>query len=136
MSEDGKKRLKDLASRVREKVKPQGAPALDARGLALVEELAKELGAPDGMPGLKLARDAPAKLRLTRAMHEAEITLEWQRDIGALAVTSHKPGEPKALVRYVWDDGLSKWRKLDGGGEIWEDVAALLVDTLYPEGRG
>jgi hypothetical protein len=58
MSEDGKKRLKDLASRVREKVKPQGAPALDARGLALVEELAKELGAPDGMPGLKLARDA------------------------------------------------------------------------------
>jgi hypothetical protein len=51
-------------------------------------------------------------------------------------VTSHKPGEPKALVRYVWDDGLSKWRKLDGGGEIWEDVAALLVDTLYPEGRG
>src|SRR6185369_12719320 len=57
MSEDGKKKLKDLAKQVREKTAVSGSTALHEKGLAIVEELAKELMGPDGMPGLKLYRD-------------------------------------------------------------------------------
>jgi hypothetical protein len=136
MSEDGKKRLKDLAKQVRDKGATTGAPLLDQQGLDLVEELAKELTGPDGMPGLKLYRDSPAKFRLARSQRNAEITVSWERDIGALGLTCEKHGEPKTFVRYVWDDGEKKWRKLDGGGEIYEDVTAALVEYLYPEARG
>ena len=135
MSEDGKKRLKDLAKQVREKVAVTGAPLLNQRGLEIVEELAKELTGPDGMPGLKLYRDSPAKFRLARAQRNAEITVAWERDIGALGLTCEKHGEPKTFVRYVWDEGDSKWRKLDGGGEIYDDVTSALVDYLYPEAK-
>lgn len=135
MSDEAKKRLKDLAKQVREKVTPSGAPQLHQRGLELVEELAKELGSPDGMPGLKVWRDSPSKLRLTRPMRNAEIGLEWQREIGALAMTCDRHGEPKVLVRYVWDDGATRWRRLEGGGDVWEDVTAALVEYLYPEAK-
>ncbi len=135
MSEQAKKRLKDLAKEVREKVNTQGGPVLHQRGLELVDEMAKELASPDGMPGLRVSRDSPAKMRLTRPNRNAEISLEWQRDVQALALTLAKHGEPKTLVRYVWDEGKKHWRKLDGGGEIWEDVTAALVDYLYPEGK-
>ena len=135
MSEDAKKRLKDLAKQVRERVTPTGIGALHQRGLDLVEEIAKELGAPDGMPGLKVLRDGAHKLRLQRPGRNAEIAVEWQRDIGAVAVTCEKHGDPRTLVRYVWDEGQGKWRRLDGGGEIWDDLTANLVEYLYPEGR-
>ncbi len=135
MSDDGKKRLKDLAREVREKVTPQGAPLLQQRGLALVDELATELGGPDGMPGIRVTRDSAMRFRLARPQRNAEITVEWQRDIAALSVTCEKHGEPKTLVRYVWDEPQSKWRRLDGGGEIWEDLAAALVEVLYPEAK-
>lgn len=135
MSEDGKKRLKDLAAQVRAKTATTGAPALHQRGLDLVDELAKELTGPDGMPGLKLYRDAPGKFRLQRSPRNAEITVEWQREIGALALTCEKHGEPKTMVRYVWDEAEKKWRKLDGGGEIFADVTTALVEYLYPEAK-
>ena len=133
MSEDGKKRLKDLAKQVREKTTTTGAPQLHQKGLDLVDELSKELTGPDGMPGLKLYRDAPSRFRLQRAPRNAEITIEWQRDIGALALICEKHGEPKVLTRYVWDEGTKNWRRLEGGGEIYEDVTAALVAYLYPE---
>lgn len=135
MSEEGKKRLKDLAQQVRAKVATTGAPVIHQRGLDLVEDLAKELTGPDGMPGLKVYRDSPSKIRLQRSPRNAEITLEWHRDIGALSLVCEKHGEPKTLVRYVYDEGEKKWRKLDGGGEIYEDVTAALVAYLYPEGK-
>lgn len=135
MSEDGKKRLKDLAQQVRDKVAVTGTPLLNQRGLDLVDELAKELTGPDGMPGLKLYRDSPAKFRLARSQRNAEIMIEWERDIGALGLTCQKHGEPKTFVRYVWDEGDKKWRKLDGGGEIWDDLAGYLTEYLYPEAK-
>lgn len=135
MTEDGKKRLKDLAKQVREKVAVTGTPLLNQRGLDLVEDLAKELTGPDGMPGLKLYRDGPAKLRFARPQRNAEITVEWERDIGALGLTAQKHGEPKTFVRYVWDEGEAKWRKLDGGGEIYDDITTALVEYLYPEAK-
>ena len=133
MSEEGKKRLKELAKQVRDKVATTGAPVLQQRGLDIVEDLAKELTGPDGLPGLKLYRDSPTKFRVQRSPRNAEITVEWERDIGALGLTCQKHGEPKSFVRYVWDAGESKWRKLDGGGEIYEDVTNALVEYLYPE---
>ncbi|MDB5214807.1 MAG: hypothetical protein JWO86_2734 [Myxococcaceae bacterium] len=133
MSEEGKKRLKDLAKQVREKVATTGAPVLHTRGLELVEDLAKELTGPEGLPGLKVHRDSATKLRVQRSQRDAEITIEWERDIGAIGLTCQKHGEPKTFVRYVWDQGESKWRKLDGGGEIYEDVTSALVEVLYPE---
>ena len=135
MSEDGKKRLKDLAKQVREKVAVKGTPVLNQQGLDIVEELASELTGPDGMPGLKLHRDSLAKFRLARAERNAEITIAWERDIGALGLTCEKHGVPKTFVRYVWDEGEKKWRKLDGGGEIYDDVSAALVEYLYPEAK-
>lgn len=133
MSEDGKKRLKDLAKQVRDKVATTGAPVLHQRGLDLVEDLSKELTGPDGLPGLRLYRDSPAKFRVQRSNRNAEITVEWEREIGAIGFTCQKHGEPKAFVRYVWDAGEDKWRKLDGGGEIYDDVTTALVEFLYPE---
>ena len=133
MSEEAKKRLKDLAKEVREKVDQRGGPVLQARGLEMIDEIAKELASPDGMPGLRVTRDGQSKLRLTRPNRTAEIALEWQRDIQALAMTMEKHGEPKTLVRYVWDEPKKHWRKLDGGGELWDDVTQVLVDYLYPE---
>lgn len=135
MSEEGKKRLKDLAKQVREKTATNGATVLHEKGLALVEELAKELMGPEGMPGLKLYRDNAQRFRLQRSPRNAEITVEWQREIGALALTKEKHGEPKSMVRYVWDEAEKKWRRLEGGGEIWDDVSAALVEILYPEAR-
>lgn len=133
MSEDGKKRLKDLAKQVREKVATTGAPVLHQRGLDLIEDLSKELTGPDGLPGLRLSRDSPGKFRVQRSNRNAELTIEWERDIGAIGFTCQKHGEPKTFVRYVWDAGEDKWRKLDGGGEIYDDVTSALVEFLYPE---
>lgn len=133
MSEEGKRRLKELAKQVRDKVATTGAPVLQQQGLDIVEDLAKELTGPDGLPGLKLVRDSANKFRVQRSPRNAEITVEWERDIGALGLTCQKHGEPKTFVRYVWDAGETKWRKLDGGGEIYEDVTSALVEYLYPE---
>lgn len=133
MSEEGKRRLKDLAKQVREKAASTGKPVLQQQGLALVEELATELSGPDGLPGLKVVRDGPSKFRVQRSPRDAELTVEWERDIGAIGLTCRRQGEPKTFVRYVWDPSETKWRKLDGGGEIYEDVTAALVEYLYPE---
>jgi len=134
MSEDGKKRLRDLAQQAREKVTNTGAPVNNARGIELVDELAKELGSPEGMPGLKVYRDNKEKFRLQRSPKPGEIVVEWQRDIQVLAVICEKQGQPKSMVRYVYDESAPlKWRRLDGGGDVWEDITTALIDTLYPE---
>jgi hypothetical protein len=133
--ERGRKMFQDLAKKVREKVAPAGEPLLNRKGLLAVELLARDLGAPDGMPGLQVWRDRPSKFRLTRAPRNAEIAVDWQRDIGALVVTGEKDGGPKKLVRYVFDEAEDRWRRMDGGGELYEDMTLILVEYLYPEGR-
>ncbi len=134
-SEKGRKLLQDLAGAVREKVAPTGEPLVNREGLKMVERLARDLVAPGGMPGLKLWRDAPTKFRLQRSPRNAEIMVEWQRDIGALVMTGEKFGEPKRLVRYVFDQEQAHFRRMEGEGELYEDVVEALVEYLYPEGR-
>ena len=88
------------------------------------------------MPGLKLWRDSPTRFRLTRAPRNAEILLEWQRDIGAMVLAGEKFGDPKVLTRYVWDQEQGHFRRMEGEGRrLYEDVVAALVEYLYPEGR-
>ncbi|MFT3768714.1 MAG: hypothetical protein QM820_24985 [Minicystis sp.] len=133
--ENGRKLLQDLASAVREKVSATGEPLINREGLKMVERLARDLTAPNGMPGLKLWRDAPTKFRLERPPRNATITIEWQRDIGAMVMIGEKFGEPKQQQRYVFDQELQHFRRLEGGGELYEDLVAALVEYLYPEGR-
>jgi hypothetical protein len=136
MSEGGKKLLKDLSKQVRDKLSPGGEPLLNQKGLALIEEMVKELNGPEGMPGLHLLRDGPHKFRLQRPRKNAEITVEWERSIGAAVMTGTELGHVKRTERYVWDEAQTKWRRLDGLGEIYEDLSTALVELLYPEGRG
>jgi len=133
MSDEGRKRLKDLAQKVRdrEKITDEGR---HKRGLLLVELMARDLTGEDGMPGLKLWRDAPSKFRLERAPRNAEIMLEWQRDIGAAVMTCQKHGEPKRVTRYIHDEAADTWRRMEGsGGEIYADLEQALVEYLYRE---
>lgn len=125
--------LRDLAQQVREKVTPAGVPQLEQRGLEAVEALAAELLGPDGLPGLKLCRDAPGKFRLQRANKVGEITVEWQGKIGALEVLAERPHQPRRLVRYLHDQETDTWRPMNGVGELYADLTASLVDYLYPE---
>jgi hypothetical protein len=136
MSDEGKKKLKDLAGRVREKLDTSGKALLDAQGLALVEDLAKELTGPDGLPGLRLFRDAPHKLKLQREKKNAEIVFEWERAIGAAVMTCVQMGQVKRTERYVFDDASKTWRRMSGvAGEPFADVGDALVELLYPEAR-
>lgn len=138
MSEDhGRKLLQDLAKNVKEKVAPSGEPLLNREGLMMIERMARDLTGPGGMPGLKLWRDAPSKFRVQRPPRNAEISLHWQRDIGAMVMTGEKHGNPKTLVRYVFEQAGEKphWRRMEGEGELYEDLTAALVEYLYPEGR-
>ncbi|APR80610.1 Hypothetical protein A7982_05957 [Minicystis rosea] len=133
--ENGRKLLQDLASTVREKVSPTGEQLVNREGLKMVERLARDLAAPDGMPGLKLARDTHTKLRLERPPRNATIIIEWQRDIGAMVMTGEKFGDSKQMTRYVFDQEEQHFRRLEGGGELYEDLVTALVEYLYPEGR-
>jgi hypothetical protein len=133
--DNGRKLLQDLAGTVREKVSPTGDALVNREGIKMVERLARDLMAPGGMPGLKLWRDTPTKFRLTRSPRNAEIGVEWQRDIGALVMTAEKFGGPKALQRYVFDQELDAFRRMEGEGEPYADLVEWLVEYLYPEGR-
>ncbi len=133
--DNGRKRLQDLAATVRERVSPAGEPLVNKEGIKMVERLARDLTAPGGMPGLKLWRDAPTKFRLTRPPRNAEILVEWQRDIGAMVLAGEKFGEAKRLTRYVFDQEQQHFRRMEGEGELYEDVVEALVEYLYPEGR-
>jgi hypothetical protein len=136
MSDEGKKRLKDLAGRVREKLDTSGETQLHLKGLALIEEMAKELSGPDGLPGLRLFRDGPHKIKLQREKKNAEIVFEWERPIGAAVMTCLQLGQVKKSERYVYDDAKQAWRRLSGvPGEPFADVSEALVEVLYPEAR-
>ncbi len=134
-NENERKLLADLAATVREKVSPTGEALVNREGIKMVERLARNLTAPGGMPGLKLWRDTPTKFRLQRPNRNAEIMVEWQRDIGAMVMTGEKFGESKRLTRYVFDQEQSHFRRMEGEGELYEDMVEALVEYLYPEGR-
>jgi hypothetical protein len=135
MSENGRKRLQELANAVREKVAASGDSVLHKKGLLQIELLARDLQAPDGMPGLRLTREAPSKFRLVRAQRNAVITLEWQRDIGCIVMTCEKFDGPKVSRRYVYEEPKDLWRYMDGVEvqELYDELIDHLTEYLYPE---
>lgn len=134
MSDEGRKRFKNLAERVRAKV-VESDEARHKKGLLLIELMARDLKTESGLPDLVLSRDAPSKFRLNRARRNGEISLEWQRDIGAAVMTAQRPGEPRTMARYILDETTDVWRRMEGEGEIYEDMETILIDCLYQEGK-
>lgn len=134
-SRDDKGALQRLAAEVRKQVGSSGELALEERGLRKIEELATELGGPKGIPMLQLRRDSPVRLRLQRSRRNAEMTVEWQRDIGAIVITGHYLGEQRFLHRYVWDPGEERWRRMDGVRGLYDELSESLAELLFPEAR-
>jgi hypothetical protein len=133
--EKGKKLLADLASKVRKEVTPDGEPVLHARGQKAVGDLAKDLAGPDGLPGLQLFRDTTDKFRVQRPARNGEIAVAWQRPIGAIVVVVHRGERREAEVKYVYREADDEWHRMEGEGELYEDVSKWLVDVLYPEAK-
>jgi hypothetical protein len=133
MSENGRKRLQDLANTVRAKAAASGDNVLHKKGLLQIELLARDLQAPDGMPGLRLTREAPSKFKLARAQRNATITLEWQRDIGCIVMTCEKIDAAKVARRYVYDEPKDIWRNMDNDNELYDELIDELTEYLYPE---
>ncbi|WP_438015936.1 hypothetical protein WMF18_34540 [Sorangium sp. So ce315] len=137
MSEErGRQKLQALAKTLQEKITPSGEALLNRQGLKMIERLARDLTGENAMPGLRVWRDSAGKFRLQRPPRNAEIAVEWQRDIGAMVMTAERPGHPRAMVRYVYDQAADHFRRMEGEGELYEDLVDALVEHLYPEGRG
>lgn len=133
--EKGKKLLADLAEKVRAEVAPTGEPQMHARGQKAVADLAKDLGEGDGLPGLKLFRDAVDRFRIQRPGRNGEIAVRWDRPIGAIIVQVYRGERREAEVRYVYHEVEDEWRRMEGDSELYEDVTRWLVEVLYPEAR-
>jgi hypothetical protein len=135
MSDEGRKKLKELAQAIRSK-QNKSDEERHKKGLLMVEQMSRDLTGDDGMPNLKLWRDAPAKFRVQHGTRNAEISLEWQRDIGAVVMTCQKFGEPKVVSRYVLIEATNVWRCMEReDADVYGDMAAALVEYLYPEGK-
>ena len=133
--ESGRKRLQDLSRTLQEKLTATGDAPVNRRALKTVERLARDLTGESAMPGLRVWRDAAGKFRLQRPPRNAEVTLEWQRDIGAMVLIAEKFGEPRKLVRYVYDQTGDLFRRMEGEGELHDDLTDTMVEYLYPEAR-
>lgn len=133
--EQGRKRLQELSKALQEKVAPSGEPLLNRRALKTVERIARDLTGEAAMPGLRVWRDSAGKFRLQRPPRNAEITVEWQRDIGAMVLMAERHGNPRTLVRYVYDEAEDHFRRMEGGGELYADLSETLIEYLYPEAK-
>ncbi|MBI5516494.1 MAG: hypothetical protein HY909_22105 [Deltaproteobacteria bacterium] len=133
--ERGRRLLQELAQKVRDKTTPQGDPQLNQRGLDMVEALARDLTGAEGFPGLHLFRDSAERFRLQRERKNAEVTVEWFRDIGAIELGGERNGSRPKPIRYLYDEPAGVWRRMTGGGDLYEDLVLLLTEFLYPEVR-
>lgn len=133
--EDGRKRLKDLAQGVRDKVQTDGRLQLDRKGTATLEQIVADLTGPEGMPGLYTHRDTPTKVRLRRQGKAGQIIVEWHKPLGAMEVTFEKFNARVRQSRYLLNEAADTWHPMEGTGELFADLSAALVDILYPEGN-
>jgi hypothetical protein len=133
--ERGKQLLADLAKKVKEEVAPSGEPVLHARGQKAVADLASDLSGPDAPPGLRVFKDAVDRFRLQRPGRNGQIAVAWDRPIGAIVVQVEKLGRRERDVRYRFEEGADEWRRMEGEGELYADIAQWLADVLYPESK-
>ena len=133
--ERGKELLANLAQQVRKEVAPSGEPMLHAKGQKALAELAADLSDGDGLPGLKVLRDGSDRVRLQRPQRHGQITIEWQRPIGAMVAIVEKDGRREAEIRYLLVEAEDEWKRMEGEGELYSDVTKWLGDVLYPESK-
>lgn len=133
--ERGKKLLAGLSAKVREEVAPSGEPLLHAKGQKAVLDLANDLQGPDAPPGLKVFKDAVDRFRLQRPQRNGQISVRWERPIGAVVVLVEKGDRRDPEIRYVLHEAEDEWRRMEGEGELYEDIASFLVEVLFPEGK-
>jgi hypothetical protein len=133
--ERGKKLLADLATKVRKEMAPNGEPILHARGQKAIAELAADLSGNDGPPGLRVFRDAVDRFRLQRPGRDAQVSIGWQRPIGAIVMITEHGDKRDPEVRYLYADADDEWRRMDGDGELYADVAKSLSELMYPESK-
>lgn len=131
----GRNRLKDLAKGVREKVQNDGRQQLDRRGIDLLEQIVSDLTGPDGMPGLYVHRDTALKVRFRRQGKAGQIVVEWDRTIGAMAVTYERFNARTRQVRYLYSEEDDAWRAMENHAEIYDELTTALMEILYPEGQ-
>jgi hypothetical protein len=132
---ENRNRLKDLARGVREQAKVDVRLQLDLRGMAMLEQIVGDLTGPEGMPGLYVHRDAASKVRLRRQGKAGQITVEWDRAIGALEVTYEKFNARPRKVRYLLSEAEGAWRSMEAQGELYEELTEGLKEILYPEAK-
>ena len=133
--ERGKKLFADLATKARDQIAPSGEPLLHARGQKAVAELAADLSGPDTPPGLKLFRDGVDRFRLQRPGRNGEIDVRWNRPIGAIVVQTAKGERADPEVKYLYREAADEWTRMEGEGELYEDISKWLTEYLYPELR-
>lgn len=133
--ERGKELLSAFSAKVKKEVLPSGEPILHALGQKAVADLAQDLGGADGPPGLRVLRDAGDRFRLQRPNKNAEITVEWVRPIGAIVVKNDKAGRLAPERRYTHRAADDAWHRMEGEGELYEDIMGFLAETMYPEAK-
>lgn len=50
-----------------------------------------------------------------------------------MVLTTEKFGGPRSLTRYVYDQAEDHFRRMEGEGELHEDLHDALIEYLYPE---
>jgi hypothetical protein len=131
----GHKLLADLSKAVRERAAPDGEPLLNRKGLEKIETLAKLFTSADAPPGLRLARDAQDRFKLTRDGRAAHVSVAWKREVGAIELGGERAGKTSRAILYVWDEPAAWWRRLDGVSELYDDLMVVLTEFLYPEAK-
>jgi hypothetical protein len=131
----GKKLFADLADKVRTEVAPSGEPLLHKRGQKAVADLATDLSGENAPMGLRVFRDAVDRFRLQRPGKNAQIEVRWERPIGGVVVQSEKMDRRDPEVKYLFREAEDEWHRMEGEGELYEDISKLLIDYMYPEAR-
>jgi hypothetical protein len=129
----GKKLFADLAEKARAQIAPSGEPVLHARGQKAVADLAADLSGPESPPGLKVFRDGGDRFRLQRPGRNGEIAVRWNRPIGAIVVMTARGDRVDPEIKYLYRDTEEEWTRMEGEGELYEDISKWLVEYLYPE---
>jgi hypothetical protein len=52
-----------------------------------------------------------------------------------MVITAEKFNEPRVLTRYVYDQTDDHFRRMEGEGELHDDLADTLTEYLYPEAK-
>jgi hypothetical protein len=130
--EAGAALFRDFASEVRAGLEGVEDREVRERGKKLIVKLVDQLGGPNGIPGLRIERETDTRIRLERMPKDAEITIAWESETGAVSVAKRK-GTTSSVARYAWSRHEQRWARVDASGSLYPELHAAIKDCLYPE---